>query len=125
MSKRTVVIGDEQLPEQNEFLRTEVYYSEGGANYFSGSSNARGYYVSVKPIKIESGCVSFMLFSGCKKLVLESKRFSAKTLEAVAQKMATSHESVAVIEPMKFSVLAERETIQARNAARRAETVPA
>ena len=79
MSQRTVVISDEQLPEPMEFLRTEVYYSEGGANYFSGDTNARGYYVAVRPIKKENGCVSFMLFTGSKSLVQEAKRFSAKT----------------------------------------------
>lgn len=63
-------------------LEIKVYYSLGGMNYFSGSSEARGYYLSVSPVEVsrrEDGSIcstSYTAFSGTKLLLLEAKRKS-------------------------------------------------
>lgn len=76
----------------NYELKTEVYYSLGGMNYFTSRNEARGYYLSACPVQVErrpDGIIieSFTAFSGTKILLLETSRKSAKS-EATAQKLA-------------------------------------
>lgn len=66
-------------------IDVEVYYTKGGANYFSGGVTRRGYYLSVKPVKREGAWVSYGMFSGYSKLLLEANRFSAKQLEQAVE----------------------------------------
>lgn len=62
-------------------LDIELYYSKGGMNYFSGSNERRGLYLSVSPVtKSQSSC-SYIGFSGVKELVKEMARFNQKTLD--------------------------------------------
>lgn len=67
----------------NDFMEVELYYSEGGMNYFNGESSNRGYYFSVRKIEKVNGCSSFMMFSGLKKFVKEANRFSQKTFDSL------------------------------------------
>jgi hypothetical protein len=64
----------------NKYLVVEVYYNLGGMNYFSGKSEARGYYLSVTPQTIAGGVKTFTAFTGTKMLLLEVKRQSPKSL---------------------------------------------
>jgi hypothetical protein len=66
-------------------IDVEVYYTQGGANYLCGGTTPRGYYVSVKPVKRNGVTVSFVLFSGCKKLLMETKRFSEKQFDKAVE----------------------------------------
>jgi len=63
-------------------LKVEVYYHLGGANYFQGTNESRGLYVSVVPVTRSKGegytSESFVGFTGAKKLVLPMAKFSAK-----------------------------------------------
>lgn len=72
-------------------LEVSVYYTKGGISYFTGQASPRGYYLSVRPVTLGNGMVSFDLFSGCKKLILETKRYSDKQL-AKALEMAKAFE---------------------------------
>ncbi len=67
------------------FLKCELYYSLGGMNYFTGRTEARGYYVSVSPVERGDGWESYTAFSGWKKCVVEcarkGKKAEAKALE--------------------------------------------
>ena len=58
----------------------EVYYSKGRMNYFTGSVERRGYYLSVQPLNKTSNSVSYTAFTGVKQLVREAGRFSSKVL---------------------------------------------
>jgi hypothetical protein len=82
--KRAITV--EKLPttKENTFLRMEVYYNEGGMNYFSGQSQKRGYYLSATPVKEEGNFTTVTAFSGTCQLLLEVKRFSQKKLQEVA-----------------------------------------
>ena len=73
--KRYIERGD--LKHGNH-LEISVYYNKGGVNCFSGQASSRGYYLSVRPVTLGNGTVSFNLFSGCKRLLLETNRYSAK-----------------------------------------------
>ena len=53
-------------------------------NYFTGTSEARGYYLHVTPTKVGNGFKSFTAFSGTKSLIEETKRFSDKRLGELA-----------------------------------------
>ena len=66
-------------------LDVEVYYSKGGTSYLSGTVSPRGYYLSVTPVTCRSGMVSHTLFSGARKLLMQTKRFSSKQLEQAAE----------------------------------------
>lgn len=71
--------------KEKTFLKCELYYSLGGMNYFTGRTEARGYYVSVSPVKRSDGWESYTAFSGWKKCVVEcarkGKKAEAKALE--------------------------------------------
>jgi hypothetical protein len=72
-------------------LEVCVYYNLGGSNYFSGGVTPRGYYLSVKPVKKGNNSVSFTLFSGKSRLLLETQRYTAKQFER-ALDMAKDYE---------------------------------
>lgn len=59
-------------------LQVSVYYSKGGVNYFSGQVTPRGYYISVRPVTLGNGMISFDLFAGRSQLLLETNRYSEK-----------------------------------------------
>jgi hypothetical protein len=70
---------------QCNLIEVELYYNIGGMNYFSGTSEPRGLYLSVTPVTVTSAggfkTRSYSAFSGVKTLVKELKRFSKKSLE--------------------------------------------
>lgn len=72
-------------------LEVSVYYTKGGLSYFSGQTSPRGYYLSVRPVTKANGMVSFDLFSGVKRLILETNRYSDKQF-ARAIEMAKDYE---------------------------------
>lgn len=112
MSQRTKVIRDEPLAEPGEYLRVEVFYRAGGASYFSGNSEPRGYYVVVRPVKKENGVVSFTLFSGTKKLLAPASRFSEKHLGLLVDELDEK-----LVAELRDKVLAARTADHERRAA--------
>jgi len=73
-------------------LEVSVSYNKGGTNYFSGGTTPRGYYLTVTPVTRTATSVSFTMFSGLSRLLLETKRFSAKQF-AQAMEMAKGQEA--------------------------------
>lgn len=76
-------------------IETRVYYDLGGFNFFTGQSEARGYYLSVSPVEYscENGHISvgFTAFTGYKYLLKEVARQSekaAREAEKIAEKIA-------------------------------------
>ena len=90
------------------FLKCELYYSLGGMNYFTGRTEARGYYVSVSPVERETRdygvtMESYTAFSGWKKCVVECARKGKKAeAQALAAYEAAKQEMLA-----RFSDLLE------------------
>lgn len=85
---------DEKLIKTNkpdQFIVLSVAYDIGGANYFSGGVNERGYYLHCAIETRKDGTRSFMMFGGIKKLLLPVKRQSPKSL-AQAQALAPEWE---------------------------------
>jgi len=79
-------------------LDVEVYYTQGGANYFSGGTTPSGYYLSVTPVTRKDNMVSMTLFTGLKKLLLQTNRYSAKQFErAVEMGRAVAPELVKLV----------------------------
>ena len=72
-------------------LEVSVYYNKGGANYFSGGIIPRGHYVSVTPVTKRNNSISFTMFTGRKRLLFETARYSDKQF-ANAVEMATGFE---------------------------------
>src|SRR5579863_7708018 len=72
----------ELLPTKvpNKFLVVDLYYNLGGMNYFTGTSEARGYYLSVTPEERTNGMRIATAFTGTKQLVLAVQRQSPKSL---------------------------------------------
>jgi hypothetical protein len=87
--KRYVERGD--LKGANN-LEINVYYTKGGMSYFSGQKSPRGYYLSVRPVTLGNGTVSYHLFSGIKRLLLQTNRYSEKQF-AQAVEMAKGYEN--------------------------------
>ena len=77
----------------NNHMLVEVYYEQGGMNYFSGSVKPRGYYILVKPLDREEKSFAdgqkyytdtMSLFgAGGYQLIEEANRYSQKQLERV------------------------------------------
>ena len=59
-------------------LEVSVYYTKSGCNYLSGGTTPRGYYLSVRPVTKCDGMVSFKLLAGCRRLLFETSRYTAK-----------------------------------------------
>lgn len=80
----------EKIPTNipNKYVRVDVYYSKGGANYFTGNSDPRGYWFSARVITDDGdGCYSFIITEGYRKFIREAARFSVSTLESVADEL--------------------------------------
>lgn len=93
--KRYIKRGD---LKHGSHLEVCVYYTKGGMSCFTGLVSPRGYYLSVRPVTLEKGMVSFDLFSGCKKLVLEANRYSDKQFaRAVEMSKAFENELIAAV----------------------------
>ena len=71
-------------------LEVSVYYTKGGANYFSGGTTPRGYYLSVTPVTKNEGSVSFAMFSGYSHLLLKTQRYTDKQFDSAVE-MAKEH----------------------------------
>ena len=80
--------------EEGDVIEAEVYYTKGGANYFSGTTNRRGVYFSFHGVNIntdERGVTtkSFTLFgNGVKFFALPLKAKSAKQVQRVVDAFA-------------------------------------
>lgn len=71
-----------------------AFYSKGGINYFTYKNEARGFYVSIRPVKREKTDTgftveSFVLFGegNFKVLVKDAQRDNKKTTEKIAAKL--------------------------------------
>lgn len=58
----------------------ELYYDKGGMNYFTGTNERRGYYLSAQPLTKSQGTYSYTAFTGVKRFLSEAGRFSSKAL---------------------------------------------
>ena len=72
-------------------LQISIYYSKGGRGMFFSGTIPRGYYLSIRPVTKRNGTVSYSLFSGRSRLLLETKRYSEKQF-AKAVEMAKEYE---------------------------------
>lgn len=73
-------------PTKANVLKVELYYSKGGMNYFTGTNERRGLYLSVTPVEKKTyewggSSEGFVAFSGVKKFVKEMARFNQKQLD--------------------------------------------
>lgn len=67
-------------------IEVVVSYDKGGYNYWNGNNEPRGYYMHVTPVEYDDdGWKRYAMFSGLRRFLSGSKRFSAKRLEAVAK----------------------------------------
>jgi hypothetical protein len=86
---RTVTLAEIPLEGETQFIQVELYYHEGGWNYFIGVKEGRGYVLGARPVTIsdERGyrVVSFMAFSGTKHTIKEANRYSKNTLLKLAK----------------------------------------
>ena len=68
-------------------LEISVFYQKACMNYASYKREPGGIYVSVTPVKIADGMVSFILFSGTKRLLETAERLNRKRLAAVGERV--------------------------------------
>ena len=73
-------------------LEVAVYYTKG-----SGAT-PRGYYLSVRPVTVRNGMVSFDLLSGRRQLLFETSRFTARQFaRAVAMARDAEEDLIAAV----------------------------
>ena len=65
------------------FLEVEVYYTLGGANYFSGGQTQRGIWLAIKPVKVSDGMVKFTMFDGYRDLLEAANKLNRKRVDAL------------------------------------------
>lgn len=82
-------------PGGTRVIEARVYYHLGGMNYFSGSTEPRGYYLGCTPIEKGPDFTKFTGFSGIKVLIKTVNRKSPKAAqEAIALAMPKVDELV-------------------------------
>lgn len=85
------------IVENGQEYEVKCYYNKGGMNYFTSKVEARGFYLSVCPVKVTRSdssiymSVEYLAFSGVKTLLMEVKRYS-KSAEQEAIQMAEGKE---------------------------------
>ena len=75
--------------DKGTHIKVEVFYTKGGINYFTGTNERRGIYLSISPVKLtiyEGGGRSegYVAFTGVKQFVTELKRANDKKLNEAA-----------------------------------------
>jgi hypothetical protein len=60
-------------------LKVSLYYSLGGANYFTGTNERRGIWLSVSPVTKDDVSESYTAFTGVKECLKEMARFNQNT----------------------------------------------
>ncbi len=76
-------------------IKVNVYYSKGGINYFTATTEPRAIWCGISPVNREkSGATglaveSFMLFSGLKCKLEEAKRLNRKRVAALFEQTKT------------------------------------
>lgn len=101
------------LNNKANILKVELYYSKGGMNYFTGTNERRGLYLSVSPVERRvyegGGCSEgFVAFTGIKKCVKEMARFNQKQLDTFVVDKADMTQLIDhVIEKNNLEVLKE------------------
>jgi len=102
------IIGMLKTAKPEEFVEIEVYYSKGGANYFNGTSDPRGYWLAIRPVTVKDGCKSYQLMQGFKKFLVASKRKSnGSMLLAVARALEYKDEILDAVLKKEGITLAE------------------
>ena len=85
--------------DKGTHIKVEVFYTKGGVNYFTGTTERRGIYLSVSPVKLtiyENGSRSegYVAFTGTKQFIEELKRYSDKKLnEKAIEYLTTKNET--------------------------------
>lgn len=75
-----------QTNKVNE-ITTSIYYNKGGANYFTGRTEERGYYFSITPEENDGYMVLYQGFSGIKTCILPVNRQSKKSYDIAKNMM--------------------------------------
>jgi len=78
------------LLRDSTHVKISLFYDKGGTNFFTGNANPRGFSVSVSIVERKNSCESFILGSGYRHCLKETKRYAAKWLpelrdEAIAK----------------------------------------
>jgi len=73
---------------------TNLSYNLGGYSGFSMEKKSRGYYLSVTPMEIENGMVSFSAFSGYRQIIHEVARKSYKGYEKALEVLLNEKEQL-------------------------------
>ncbi len=117
-NNRSIKIANLPTTTPDKFIQIIVNFQDGGMNYFSSSSERKGFYLSVTPVEIKNGMVAFMMFSGI-------KGFNAKKLAAHAIAAPTSElliklvgvvlakENLTLLSPLTPEVTPETVTVPA------------
>jgi hypothetical protein len=65
---------------------------------FTDNVLPRGYYISVKPVTVRTGSISFEMFTGISQLLLETARYSDKQFgKAIEMSKAIESEIIAAV----------------------------
>jgi hypothetical protein len=78
--------------EEGKGAAIELYYSKGGANYFSGNRDRRGIYVSIMPVEVTkypngTSATCSLVTGGIRALVVPLMRKNDKSLQFAAEKI--------------------------------------
>lgn len=79
-------IKDSEKDQSKRYVKCSLGYDLGGYNNLTGETCERGYVACIAPVAIRDGIETYVLFSGCKNLLVPCKRRSAKK-EAEARKL--------------------------------------
>lgn len=82
---RTITIADLPTSIPDKRIRVCVCYNKGGACFLAGTSEPRGYELSVAPVTVCPGQVIMIGCGGSRAQVEAADRFSQRRLEKIAR----------------------------------------
>lgn len=111
MGDRSVVVKDLPTDVEGTVIEISVFYQAGGYNWFHGTKEDGGFYVSATKVRVEKGdgytSRSFGLGSGRKVRVEDASRFNARKLAKIVESVrgALADDSLGAVMPIVSSMI--------------------
>lgn len=100
----------EYFEKDGRQFSVKLFYDLGGMSYYTYKVSKRGYFISVTPCSyaLDGVGISFMMFSGYKRQVMEANRFSKKIFAQLRDKYFNAENDSPAFETMEQLYLSVR-----------------
>lgn len=106
MGDRSVLVKDLPTDREGTVVEVSVFHQKGGYNWFHGTKEAGGFYVSAQVVRIEQGhgytSRLYPMGKGRKVRVEDSERFNRRKLDKIVEtvRVALADDSLGAVMPL-------------------------